>query len=98
TESDTSSLHDALPILGEKAMAQVADPRLFAEPVKGINSMAIIVQHLHGNMKSRWKDFLTTDGEKSWRNRDGEFELSVESREHILDRKSTRLNSSHVKI
>ncbi len=59
--------------LGEKTMAQLTDAELFVEATAGANSVAIIVKHLSGNMKSRWTDFLTTDGEKPWRNRDAEF-------------------------
>jgi len=49
------------------------------------NSIAVIVKHMSGNMISRWSDFLTTDGEKDDRNRDGEFEDSITSREMLLD-------------
>ncbi|MFA8305531.1 DUF1572 family protein [Paenibacillus alvei] len=49
------------------------------------NSIAVIVQHMSGNMISRWTDFLTTDGEKQNRDRDGEFEGSMRSRESLLD-------------
>jgi uncharacterized protein DUF1572 len=61
--------------LGERAMAQVADADLhtFLDPES--NTIAIIVQHLAGNLRSRFTDFLTTDGEKPDRNRDGEFEM-----------------------
>jgi len=60
--------------LGEKAMAQLEPRQLFVAANEDTNSIAIIVKHLSGNMLSRWTDFLTTDGEKEWRNRDGEFE------------------------
>ena len=61
--------------LAEKAIAQVEDDRaLHATLGPESNSVAVIVQHLAGNMLSRWTDFLTTDGEKPDRNRDGEFE------------------------
>ncbi|MCB9183383.1 MAG: DUF1572 family protein [Flavobacteriales bacterium] len=70
--------------LGEKAMAQVSDQDLFREPAPGSNSIAIIVKHLHGNMLSRWTDFLTTDGEKEWRDRDGEFESDLADREALM--------------
>lgn len=65
-------------------MSQLTDAQIFEEPRIGINSVAIIVQHLYGNMKSRWTDFLTSDGEKSWRERDQEFELHAQTREEIL--------------
>lgn len=75
----TSYIEDALAIfrqyktLGERAMQQVSDEQLFASLDDESNSIAIIVKHLTGNMRSRWTDFLTTDGEKPSRNRDGEF-------------------------
>jgi hypothetical protein len=70
--------------LGDKAIAQVADKELNWLPNYESNSIAIIVKHLHGNMLSRWTDFLTTDGEKPTRKRDGEFENDSPSRETIL--------------
>ncbi len=72
--------------LGEKAMAQVPEEGLFREPNEGVNSLAIIVNHLAGNMLSRWTDFLTTDGEKNWRHRDQEFESVLHTREEVLQR------------
>lgn len=60
--------------LGEKAIDQLEPEQLFVSLNDDTNSIATIVKHLHGNMLSRWTDFLTTDGEKEWRNRDGEFE------------------------
>lgn len=71
--------------LGDDAMAQVNDEQLFFQPNEDSNSIAIIVQHLAGNMLSRWTDFLTTDGEKEWRNRDAEFEAMIQTREELLD-------------
>lgn len=62
--------------LGEKAMAQVADEDLHRHPDEESNSIYVIIKHLHGNMKSRWTEFLTADGEKEWRDRDSEFEDS----------------------
>lgn len=59
--------------LGEKAIDQLEPEQLFVSLNDDTNSIATIVKHLHGNMLSRWTDFLTTDGEKEWRNRDGEF-------------------------
>lgn len=59
--------------LGEAALAQLEPARFFARPDEESNSVAIIVKHLAGNMRSRWTDFLTTDGEKSSRRRDAEF-------------------------
>jgi len=70
--------------LGESAMSQVKETDLIKEPTVGINSIAIIVKHLAGNMRSRWTDFKTTDGEKDWRNRDSEFEEPMVSRLDIM--------------
>lgn len=73
-------------LLGEKAMSQVPDEGLFWEPGEDVNTMAVIVNHLAGNMLSRWTDFLTTDGEKSWRKRDEEFEHVHRTREEVMYR------------
>jgi len=74
--------------LGEKAIDQLEPEQLFVSINDDTNSIATIVKHLHGNMLSRWTDFLTTDGEKEWRNRDGEFdastELSNQTKEYVL--------------
>ncbi|HUM51118.1 MAG TPA: DUF1572 domain-containing protein [Chitinophagales bacterium] len=70
--------------LGDDAMEQVADEKLFFQPNEDSNSIAIIVQHIAGNMLSRWTDFLTTDGEKDWRNRDAEFEANITNRQDLL--------------
>jgi|SRR6185312_3751108 len=59
--------------LGEKAMEQLDNEQLNWAPSSESNSVVLIVKHLYGNMLSRWTDFLTTDGEKEWRNRDNEF-------------------------
>lgn len=70
--------------LGERAMDQVSDEQLFAAIDGEANSIAIIVKHMAGNMRSRWTDFLTTDGEKPDRNRDSEFEEPPASRAELL--------------
>lgn len=70
--------------LGEKAIAQVKDEALFWTPNANSNSISVIVQHLRGNMLSRWTDFLTSDGEKKWRDRDGEFESRFRNREEVI--------------
>jgi hypothetical protein len=72
--------------LGEKAMAQVSDEGLRWEYVPLSNSVATIVKHMHGNMLSRWTDFLTSDGEKEWRRREAEFDNDLDSRDLILQR------------
>lgn len=59
--------------LADKAMAQVGDEEFFFRPDDESNSIALIVKHVAGNLRSRWKDFLTTDGEKPDRDRDSEF-------------------------
>lgn len=59
----------------EKAFQQVSDEAFFTKPGEESNSIAIVIKHVGGNLASRWTDFLTTDGEKPWRNRDREFIL-----------------------
>jgi hypothetical protein len=59
--------------LAEKAIAQVSDEDLRRAPDENTNSIAVIIKHLSGNLVSRFSDFLTTDGEKPWRDRDAEF-------------------------
>ena len=61
--------------LGERAIAQAPDESLHAELDRRSNSIAVVVKHVSGNLRSRFRDFLTTDGEKPDRNRDGEFEM-----------------------
>lgn len=73
-------------LLGDKTIAQLTDNEIFLQYNSNSNSVAIIVKHLWGNMLSRWTDFLTTDGEKEWRKRDGEFELVDETRDTILEK------------
>jgi len=69
----------------EKALVQVADHELDWQPNDESNSLAIIIQHVGGNLVSRWTDFLMTDGEKPDRNRDGEFEAHGADRDQLLD-------------
>src|SRR6266516_2355594 len=75
----TSYLQDSLSLfhyykkVAEGAMEQVSDEQLFTALDEEMNSIAIIVKHMAGNMRSRWTDFLTSDGEKPARNRDAEF-------------------------
>ncbi len=73
-------------LLGEKTFAQVADEGLFWQYNAESNSIAIIVNHLWGNMMSRWTDFLDSDGEKEWRKRDAEFEDHIHSRKELLEK------------
>lgn len=71
-------------MLGDKSFDQVDEEKLFYQFNEDSNSMATIVKHLHGNMLSRWTDFLTTDGEKDFRNRDSEFENDINSKSELL--------------
>jgi hypothetical protein len=71
-------------LLGDKTFAQVPDEKLFWQYNDDSNSIATIVRHLWGNMLSRWTDFLTSDGEKDWRNRDAEFENDIRTKEEML--------------
>jgi hypothetical protein len=86
----TSYLEDSIELfryykkLADRAMAQVADEHLFATLDAESNSIAIIVKHMAGNMRSRWTDFLTSDGEKPNRDRDSEFENPAATREALL--------------
>ena len=70
--------------LAERALEQVPDESLLVAPADGSNSIAIIMKHVSGNLRSRWKDFLTTDGEKPDRDRDSEFEESLRTRAEIM--------------
>jgi hypothetical protein len=87
----TSYLEDSLALfryykaLAERAMEQVTDEQLFAAIDEEANSIALIVKHMAGNMKSRWTDFLTTDGEKPDRNRDSEFVDPPATRKALLN-------------
>lgn len=62
--------------LGDKSIAQLEESDIYFKPNENANSIAVIIQHMAGNMISRWTNFLTEDGEKDWRNRDQEFEES----------------------
>lgn len=72
--------------LGEKTFDQLSDEVLFWKYNPESNSIAIIVKHLWGNMLSRWTEFLTTDGEKEWRQRDAEFENDISTREEMMQK------------
>jgi hypothetical protein len=71
-------------MLGEKTFEQLTDDQLFFAPNSECNSIAINVQHLYGNMLSRWTNFLHSDGEKEWRQRDEEFENITTTRAGML--------------
>lgn len=70
--------------LAERAMEQISDEEFFRQIDEESNSIAIIVKHIAGNLKSRWTDFLTSDGEKDFRNRDSEFIAEGDSRESLM--------------
>ncbi|URM35141.1 DUF1572 family protein [Flavobacterium anhuiense] len=72
-------------MLGEKAIDQLESSQLFVSFNDDTNSIATIIKHISGNMLSRWTDFLTSDGEKEWRNRDSEFENDLQSKEEVLE-------------
>jgi len=70
--------------LAEGAMSQLSDEQFFAAPSAGDNSVAVLVKHVGGNLVSRWTDFLTSDGEKTGRDRDTEFRItSSDTRENL---------------
>ncbi len=71
-------------VLGEQAFAQLQEADFHFKPTQESNTIAIIIQHMAGNMLSRWTDFLTTDGEKDFRDRDAEFEDFNTSQEQLL--------------
>lgn len=71
--------------LVDRAVEQVPDDKLHVALDENTNSIAVIMKHVAGNLISRWTDFLTTDGEKPDRNRDGEFVDTFRSREELLD-------------
>src|SRR5271169_4186405 len=86
----TSYLEDSLALLryykklAERAMEQVTDEQLFTTLDEEANSIAVVVKHMAGNMRSRWTDFLTSDGEKPNRDRDAEFVDPPARREALL--------------
>jgi hypothetical protein len=89
-EFTTSHLTDSLTVfrqykkLAEAAMAQATDEHLYATLDPEANSIALVVKHMTGNMRSRWTNFLTTDGEKPDRNRDAEFVEPPPTREALM--------------
>jgi hypothetical protein len=81
---DSRALFRYYKTLAERAMDQVTDEQLYATLDGEMNSIALVVKHLAGNMQSRWSDFLTTDGEKADRDRDMEFVDPPATREALL--------------
>jgi Protein of unknown function (DUF1572) len=71
--------------LAERAIEQVSDEEFFATIDDESNSIAIIVKHIAGNLHSRWRDFLTSDGEKAGRDRDSEFETIEDTRDSLMN-------------
>jgi len=72
--------------LGEKTFEQLTEAELHFQQHEMSNSIAVIVNHMQGNMKSRWTNFLTEDGEKEWRNRDVEFEDIIQSKQELIEK------------
>ncbi|MEO1435887.1 MAG: DUF1572 family protein, partial [Bacteroidota bacterium] len=70
-------------MLGDRTFAQLTEDQLFWKSDAEANSIAVIVNHVSGNMKSRWTDFLDSDGEKTWRDRDSEFEDRITNRAEL---------------
>lgn len=87
TEYLKTAIHQFKGIKGtaEKAMEQIRDEELFWSSNEDSNSIAVIVKHMSGNMISRWTDFLTSDGEKSNRDRDSEFINDLQTRQHVME-------------
>ena len=72
--------------LADKTFEQLNDADMLFAPNEASNSIAVIIQHMHGNMLSRWTNFLNEDGEKSWRKRDEEFEAQQFSKQQLLEK------------
>ena len=73
-------------MLGDKTLGSLSEKEIFWQYNEQSNSVAVIVKHLWGNMLSRWTDFLTTDGEKEWRDREGEFECDMSTKAEVLEK------------
>lgn len=84
--SSVKKLFDYYKTLGEKAMTQLEEKQLFWQYNQESNSIAVIVNHMAGNMLSRFTDFLTSDGEKTWRNRDAEFSDPFSGKDELMHR------------
>ena len=82
-KSAVQQFHD-YKLLAEKTFVQIKGDDFHYQPNETTNSIAINITHMHGNMVSRWTNFLTEDGEKEWRQRDDEFETHGWSREKLL--------------
>jgi hypothetical protein len=85
--ADLPDQFEKLKTLADKAVARVTDDEFFRTIDPASNSLAVILQHVGGNLRSRWKDFLTTDGEKPDRDRDAEFEVTAQTtRAQVVER------------
>src|SRR5262245_36638498 len=73
-------------LMGQKAMQQLDETQLNWTPFAGGNCVAVIVWHITGNFKPRFNDFLTTDGEKAWRDRDSEFTIGMIRKDALVER------------
>jgi hypothetical protein len=82
---DSTALFRFYKKMAESAIEQVSDEQLFKTLDEEMNSIAIIVKHMAGNMRSRWTDFLTSDGEKPDRNRDTEFAAPPATRAELMN-------------
>jgi len=71
--------------LGDKSMSQISEDAIFHKLHDDDNSIAMVIQHLSGNMKSRWTNIFTEDGEKEWRNRDAELEEVIKTKAEALE-------------
>src|SRR5689334_13956062 len=83
--SATINAFEANKRLADRAIEQVSDDKLHIALDANTNSIAVIMKHVAGNLISRWTEFLTTDGEKPWRNRDDEFVDAFGSRAEMLE-------------
>lgn len=81
---DARNIFEQQRSLAERAAAQIDDQRFFHTPAPESNSVAVIMKHVGGNLRSRWTDFLTTDGEKPDRDRDSEFDTAEMSRDEVM--------------
>jgi hypothetical protein len=73
-------------MLGDRSFSQLTEEQIFWNPNDESNSIAVIVQHMYGNMMSRWTDLFDADGEKDWRDRDQEFELYISSFSELIEK------------
>lgn len=84
--NSTRSQFQYYKLLGDRCFEQLDESDLFWSYNDQSNSISVIVKHLWGNMLSRWTDFLVADGEKEWRDRDGEFEATIKDRAELLSK------------